>query len=221
MTNPDRPVATLGDEAVVERVRQGEVALFELLMRRNNPRVYRAIRSLLHDEAEVEDAMQATYVAAYSKLQSFRGGARFSTWLTQIALNEALGRLRRERRNPVETTVEEDTPMAPDALPHLDPEAQASRRELAAFLERAVDALPERYRVVFMLREVEGMDTAEAAVALEVSDEVVKTRLSRARAMLRDSLDRAVGMAAAEAFDFQAPRCNRVVAGVLRALSLG
>jgi RNA polymerase sigma-70 factor, ECF subfamily len=208
---------SLTDEQIVERVLSGDVALFEILMRRNNTRVYRSVRSVLRDEAEVEDAMQAAYVLAYSKLGSFRGEARFSTWVTRIALNEALGRVRRDRGHPSVslTLVEEPAMSSTVALPPT-PEAQASRRELAGLLERAVDSLPDLYRVVFVLREIEGMDTAETAAALKVSEEVVKTRLSRARATLRESIERLVGSAAEEAFGFHATRCDRVVTEVMR-----
>jgi RNA polymerase sigma-70 factor, ECF subfamily len=212
----------LTDEQVVERVLSGDVVLFEILMRRNNTRVYRAIRSVLRGEAEVEDAMQAAYVHAYSKLRSFRGGARFSTWLTQIALNEALGRLRHGRRHPsVSLSVVEEPVMSPVVELDQSPEGHASRRELAAILERAVDSLPELYRVVFVLREIDGMDTAETASVLNVSEDVVKTRLSRARANLRKALEQLVGPAAAEAFGFHASRCDRVVANVMRQLASG
>jgi RNA polymerase sigma-70 factor (ECF subfamily) len=163
--------------------------------------------------------MQATYVLAYSKLRSFRGAARFSTWLTQIALNEALGRLRQKQRHrSVSLTVVEEPAMSSVFLPET-PEAHASRRELAGLLERAVESLPELYRVVFVLREIEGMDTAETALALEVSEDVIKTRLSRARALLRVNLEALVGAAAADAFGFHAVRCNRVVANVMQTIA--
>jgi RNA polymerase sigma-70 factor, ECF subfamily len=214
------PPERLSDEEVVERVLAGDDALFEILMRRNNRRIYRAVRALLRDEAEVEDAMQAAYVFAYSKLASFRGGAQFSTWLTRIALNEALGRRRRDQRHPsISLTVVEEPAMSSVASPTPTPEALASRRELAGLLERAVDSLPELYRVVFVLREIEGMDTGEAATALDVSEDVVKTRLSRARAALRGTIEQLVGSAAAEAFGFHATRCDRVVGNVMRQIS--
>ena len=212
-------VHTLTDEQLVERILSGDVALFEILMRRHNTRVYRAIRALLRDESEVEDAMQAAYVRAYAKLGSFRGAARFSTWLTQVAVNEALGRLRQGRRHPsVSLTLIEEPPMSSALEPAQTPEDQASRRELAAILERAIDSLPDLYRIVFVLREIEGMDTGETAAALDVSEDVVKTRLSRGRAALRDSLEKLVGTATAEAFGFHASRCDRVVANVMRAV---
>src|SRR5262245_56023287 len=127
------------DEQLVEGILKGESSLFELLMRRNNTRVYRAVRSLLRDEAEAEDAMQAAYVQAYAKLGTFRGTSRFSTWLTEIALNEARGRLRQQRRHPaLSLTLFEEVPMPPTAASPPTPEAQASTRELTCLLERAV-----------------------------------------------------------------------------------
>jgi RNA polymerase sigma-70 factor (ECF subfamily) len=226
LTTQSQPVSgahpqSLTDEEIVARVLDGDVALFEILMRRNNPKVYRAVRAVLRDEEESEDAMQAAYVTAYIKLRTFRGGARFSTWLTQIALNEALGRLRRDRRHPsVSLTVVEEPAMSPIAAPPPTPEADASSRELGGVLERAVDSLPELYRIVFVLREIEGMDTAETAAVLNVSDEVVKTRLSRAKATLRSRIDNQLGTAAREAFGFHATRCDRVVANVMQQIAV-
>lgn len=209
------------DEQIVERIVQGDSALFEILIRRNNTRVYRAVRSLLRDEVETEDAMQTTYVLAYSKLNTFRGGSRFSTWLTQIALNEARGRLRHHRRHPsVSLNAVEESPMPDSASSPPTPEAQASGRELTALIERAVDALPEPYRVVFVLRDIDGMDTKDTSSVLDVSQDVVKTRLSRARATLRQTIEQLVGSAATDAFGFHASRCDRIVARVFEQLGL-
>ena len=208
---------TASDEDIVERVVKGDVALFEILMRRNNPRIYRAIRSVLRDENEIEDVMQASYVLAFAGLRNFRDGARFSTWLTQIALNEALGRARHDKRHPaISLTLVEEPDMSPTVTSPVTPEAHTQRRELAGLLERAVDLLPESYRVVFMLREIEGMDTAETALALNLSEDTVKTRLFRARAALREGLEQLVGGAAHDAFGFHASRCDRVVAVVMK-----
>jgi RNA polymerase sigma-70 factor, ECF subfamily len=204
------------DEQIVDRVLAGDVALFEVLMRRNNPRVYRTLRALLTDETEAEDAMQAVYLNAFAKLGTFRGGARFSTWLTQIAVNEGLDRRRRDRRHPVislASAEESDMPQAVDR--QATPEALTSSRELAGLLEQAIDSLPAHYRLVFMLRTIEGMDTAEAAAALEV----IKTRLSRARAILRGTLERMVEPASREAFGFHASRCDRVVMNVMQRIA--
>jgi RNA polymerase sigma-70 factor, ECF subfamily len=215
---------TLTDEEIVARVVGGEVPLFEVLMRRHNQKVYRAVRSLLRDETEAEDAMQQTYLAAYLHLSRFEGASRFSTWLVRIAINEALGRLR--RRHPTvaldEGAAEAELPRSAPATDgrraSANPEERAMSSELSRLLEGALDAIPETYRVVFMLREVEGMDTAETAEALEVSEETVKTRLHRARAILRERLYETVGVSFSEAYAFLVPRCDRIVARVLAAL---
>lgn len=211
----------LTDEQLVERVLSGDIASFEVLMRRNNTRLYRTLRALLRNDAELEDAMQGVYVLAYSKLSSFRRDARFSTWLTQIAVNEALGRLRQGRRHPalsLASVPEAELPTNDGSLQ--TPEAQLGRRELAAILEAAVDSLPELYRVTFMLREIDGMDTTQTAAALGVSEDVVKKRVSRARALLRAEVQRMFGSAMSEAFEFHAQRCDRVVDAVLARLAV-
>jgi RNA polymerase sigma-70 factor (ECF subfamily) len=206
-------LAGLPDEDVVRRVRAGEAALFEVLMRRYNQRVYRAVRSIVRDEREVEDAMQQAWVSAFAHLDQFEGHAAFSTWLTRIALNEALARVRQKSRlTPVETVPEEDI-MRP--TPH-DPERRASDRELGRMVEEAVDCLPDHYRSVFMLREIDGMSTADTASALGVSEEVVKVRLHRARLALRDNLYERAGAAAPSTFSFMGQRCDRMVERVLR-----
>jgi RNA polymerase sigma-70 factor (ECF subfamily) len=204
----------LPDAEVVRRVRAGDTALFEVLMRRYNQRVYRAIRSLLRDEAEAEDAVQQAWLAAYAHLEQFEGSAAFSTWLTRIALNEGLARLRRLGRL---------TPLPEDAMESMhttgaDPERRAGERELARMVEEAVDELPDLYRSVFVLREIEGLSTADAAACLEVSEEVVKVRLHRARLALRDAMFARAGEAAGAAFPFMGTRCDRMVAAVLGAI---
>lgn len=210
---PAAVATALTDAEVVRRVLGGEPALFEVLMRRYNQRVYRAVRSVLRDEGECEDAMQQAWLGAYSHLDQFAGTAAFSTWLTRIALNEALGRARRRSRlAPAEELPEEDDSMATAAQ---DPEGQAANRELGHILEAAIDELPDHYRSVFMLREVDGMSTADAALSLGVSEEVVKVRLHRARLALRDQLYARAGLAAAKTFTFLGARCDRMVAGVL------
>src|SRR5262245_54633119 len=215
---PSQPVVMLGssamaDEEVVTRVVNGETALFEVLMRRHNQRVYRAARAILRDEREAEDVMQEAYVNAYAHLSQFDGRAQFSTWLTKIAVYESLARVRRRRRyEPLDATPME-IHMPTSSSP--DPERQAFGRELGALIESAVDSLGDGYREVFMLRQVEGLSTAETAEALGLSEDVVKTRFSRARhALQRDLLDR-VGAAAGATFTFGQVRCDRVVAAVL------
>jgi RNA polymerase sigma-70 factor (ECF subfamily) len=208
--------ALLSDEQVVSRVLAGQTALFEVLMRRHNERLYRAARAILRDESEAEDVMQQAYVNAYSHLRQFDGRSKFSTWLTRIAVHEALARARRRGRY---TTIDADEPQAShftatsDATP--DPERLAIARELGALMESAIDRLPDGTREVFVLRQLEGMRTDEVAEALGVSDSVVKTRLSRARAALRRDLFTHAGLAASNTFRFLRPRCDRIVQAVL------
>jgi RNA polymerase sigma-70 factor (ECF subfamily) len=208
----------LPDEEVVRRVLAGEVALFEVLVRRHDARIYRTTRGILRNEAEAEDAMQSAWLHAYQHLGEFAGAAAFSTWLVRIAANEALGRLRRRARVvPVEDGEHEEE-RTMDPIRRDGPEDRAAAREAARLLERAVDALPASYRSVFVLREVEQLSTRETAQALELGEEAVKVRLHRAKAMLRRSLGEEVGRAAPEAFQFLAPRCNRMVERVMAAI---
>lgn len=210
---------SLDDGEVVRRVLAGELELFEVLLRRHDARVYRTVRSILRDDSEAEDAMQAAWVRAYQHLGEWAGASSFTTWLLKIAANEALGRLRRRDRV---VAVEDDEDgdggiMDPRAA---DPEERAAAHEAARLLERAVDALPSLYRSVYVLRELEQLSTAEVAETLGLSEEAVKVRLHRARAMLRDALGEAIGRAAPEAFQFLAPRCNRMVARVMATIAV-
>src|SRR5262249_17132395 len=178
------------DEEVVGRVLAGEAELFEILMRRYNKRLYRVARAILGSDAEAEDVMQDAYVRAYAHLDQFANRAKFSTWLTKIAVHEALARARRARRfEAIDSRMESDGDgMIPFVSSALDPERQLFDQEMKALLEAALDSLPEESRAVFVLREVEGMSTVETAGALGISEEAVKTRLHRARAMLQGQL---------------------------------
>lgn len=203
------------DEDVIRQVLQGHTAMFELLMRRYNERVYRAARAIVRDEEEAEDVMQQAYVNAFTHLAQFTGAARFSTWLTRIAVNESLARVR--RRGHYETFDDERSTAEPFMSRNApdSPERQAFTGELRGLLEWAIDALPDGMREVFVLREVEGLSTADVAESLDVSEDVVKTRLSRGRAALRRLLMERTGATAPDAFRFYRPRCDRVVARVL------
>lgn len=213
----------LSDEEVVGRVLEGDAGLFELLIRRHNQRVYRTTRSILHDDADAEDAVQQTWVLAYTRLTQFAGAARFSTWLTSIAVNESLGRLRKQRRLRLVTT---DDPVsliersAPEPPPGVDPERHTAMRELARVVGDALDELPRSQRVVFVLREAEGLSGAETASALGISETAVKVRLHRAKARLRATLDERVGEAARHAWPFAGERCDRTVTAVFARLGL-
>jgi RNA polymerase sigma-70 factor (ECF subfamily) len=209
--------ATSSDEDVVARVRGGDTAVFEILMRRYNQRLFRAARAIVRDDADAEDAVQQAWLAAYAHLDQFAGTARFSTWLTRIAVREALGKLRtRKRRGEVDLDGKEETLMTDE--PEASPEKHAERRELVGVLEAAVDALPEIYRVVFMMREVEQLSTQETADVLELSEEAVKVRLHRARAMLREDLLAKADRSLAGSFPFMGARCDRMVAFIMARL---
>jgi RNA polymerase sigma-70 factor, ECF subfamily len=214
------PSQALSDVEVVRRVRNGETALFEILMRRYNQRLYRVARAILKDDGEAEDVMQQAYVNAYVHLDQFAERASFSTWLTKIAVYEALARSRRRGAAELHTGFESGE----DTMTHIqesapDPEHQAFATELRSLLDSAVDSLPEHHRVVFTLRQIEGLSTAETAESLGISEDNVKTRLHRARALLRDDLFARTGAATSGAFQFHLSRCNRVVAGVLEKIT--
>jgi RNA polymerase sigma-70 factor (ECF subfamily) len=208
----------ISDDEAVRRVRQGETALYEILMRRYNLRVYRVARTILRDDTEAEDVMQETYVRAYQHLHQFAGKAKFSTWLTKIAVYEALGRIRRRGRNEDLALVFEESlyTMTKTTPGPASPERQTYDRELKVVLEHAIDALPDVYRSVFVLRAVDGLSVAETAECLAVGAETVKTRLHRARAFLRKEIHRRAGIVAADVFPFHLSRCDRVVEGVFR-----
>ncbi len=195
----------------------GEIGLFELLMRRHNQRLFRVARAILRHDADAEDAVQQAYLSAYQRLGQFAGAAQFSTWLTRIAIHASLARLRKERHR-IEVVAEgprHEEIMSKVAAPSENPEESASRRELTALLEHAIDELPEIYRVVIVMRQVQQLSTAETAECLEVSEEVVKVRLHRATGMLRAALAARVDSLAAQTFSFLGERCDRIVAGVL------
>jgi len=210
------------DEEVVKRVLDGETALYELLMRRHNQRLYRVARAILRDDAEAEDVMQDAYVRAYQNLASFEGRAKFVTWLTRIAVHEALTRSRRRLRfqafDPADESNGEIMQSPPSST--RSPEQQAYDRELAAVLEKAVLSLSEDHRLVFVLRDVEGMTTEETAHCLNLTEENVKVRLHRARAGLRKRLYRVAGATASRCFQFHAVRCDRVVKNVFATLGI-
>jgi len=217
------PVLT--DADIVRRVRAGDSALFEVLMRRHNQRVYRVARAVLKDEADVEDVMQQAYINAFTHLDQFEERSQFSTWLTRIVLHEAFDRRRKaqrsESRAPVESYLDDDRGDFMDRFesPIADPERQAYAQELTRVLEAAVDMLPDTYRMVFMLRDIEGLSTSETGEGLGLGAEAVKTRLHRARAMIRRAVTAQIGEVAPGTFQFHAPRCDRVVAAVLAEIS--
>lgn len=208
----------MSDEQLVAGIRGGETTLFEELMRRYNQRVYRVARAIVKNETEAEDVMQQAYLNAFTHLQQFDGRAKFSTWLTRIVIHEALGRRRRAR--PTEQISGDSEG---DAMPHPQsagpsPERQAYASELKRLVEESVDALPDSYRAVFMLREIEGLSTSETAEGLDLGEEAVKTRLHRARAMVRRELYARAGGTTAGAFTFHRTRCDEIVRRVFASL---
>ena len=218
--------SALPDTEIVRRVRAGDSALFEILMRRHNQRVYRVVRAVVKDEADVEDVMKQAYINVFTHLHQFEERSKFSTWLIRIALHEAFGRRRKVQRSDsttarIRSDVNEERGELMDTLtsPQADPERQAYAQELHRVLEAAVDTLPDTYRTVFMLRDIEGLSTSETGEGLGLGEEAVKTRLHRARAMIRRAVTARIGEVATGAFQFHAPRCDRVVAAVLARVS--
>ena len=203
------------DAEIIEGVLAGETRLFEVLMRRHNQRLYRAVRAHIRDDTEVEEIMQDSYLSAFQHLATFEGRAKFSTWLLQIGINRARQSLRARARwatGPLP---------AESPAPERDPERTAAAHELLALLERSIDALPAASRAALVLRDVEGLETWEVAEALNVSKEAVRVRLHRARGELRRRLREDLGALTPAAFRFYVPRCDRVVAAVLPATEGG
>lgn len=211
----------LKDEEVVSRVLAGEVELFEILMRRYNQRLYRVSRIILRDDAEAEDVMQDAYVRAYEHLHQFAGKAAFSTWLTRIAIHEALARKRRRGRQEELDAL----PMNGESMSILkssgpSPEDGTAASQARELLETAIERLPETYRTIVVMREVEEMSVADTAASLGVTEAVVKTRLHRAHAMLRKELYARAKGRATDLYQFHAVRCDRVVKNVFERIHL-
>jgi RNA polymerase sigma-70 factor (ECF subfamily) len=211
------------DAALAARAANGDEAAFEGIMRRHNRLLFRTARSILHSDAEAEDALQDAYLSAWRALGSFRSEARLSTWLVRIVINEALGRLRRRSAQVLafdpsidlsDITMEDVMEGNPDDRP----DRAAMRSEMRARMEACIDMLPEAFRTVFMLRAVEEMNVEEVSAALGLPEATVRTRYFRARGLLRESLARDVDQALADAFSFDGARCDRIVAGVMAQL---
>ena len=220
--------STLADDAaLVARIAHGDRVAFQELMRQHNTALFRAARAIVRDDADAEDVLQEAYLSAYRHLPEFRGDARLSTWLTRIVINQALGRLRARRRDNVVALLDDRPPGGPEPMeqamdddPHASPETGAMRTELRRLLEKKIDALPLAFRTAFILREVEEMTIEEAAECLGVPAATVRTRVFRARAMLRESLAEEMDTATSGVFAFAGARCDRIVAGVLERLRL-
>jgi RNA polymerase sigma-70 factor (ECF subfamily) len=220
-----QPAAAPADAGLVQRARDREEAAIRALMQANNRRLYRLARGILRNDAEAEDVVQETWVRAFTHLDSFRGESSFATWLSRIAMNEALGRLRRARPNVEWTTLppgvlEAQIIQFPYSAAAEDPEKTMAQREIRSVVEHAIDELPEAFRIVFITRVIEGMNVEETAELLDLKPETVKTRLHRARAMLKANVEKKIGPVVMEAFPFAGKRCERLTDAVLKRLGL-
>lgn len=227
---PERGAALAGwsEAELIAAVRGGDGTAFEAIMRRHNRLLFRTARSILKNDAEAEDVVQETYVKAYAHLGSFAQASRLSTWLVRIAVNESLGRLRRQMpAHALATDLDSvtDSPMTQEqALPlglaarpaPADPETRAAREQIRCLLEQAIDSLPQAQRAVFVLRAVEEFSVADTALCLGIPQETVKTRLHRAKRALRRLLSDEVAAALLDTFPFAGARCDRIVAAALR-----
>lgn len=214
------------DEALVELARTGSENAIRILIKRNNRRLFRVARAVVRDDGEAEDIVQESYVRAFTRLESFRGLSSFSTWLTRIALNEALGRMR--RRRPAAALAELDTVAAdpdgrrvvmfPTSLTPPGAEAELGRKQVREMLELAVDELPDPFRIVFVLREIEELSTEETARQLSLKPETVKTRLHRARRLIRATLEKRLSSGFSGLFPFDGARCEKMADRVVERL---
>ena len=219
---PTAPVGSTEAE-LVRRARERDEAAIRSILQSNNRRLYRLARGILRNDSEAEDVVQETYVRAFTHLQDFRGDSSLATWLGRIAINEALGRLRRQRPNVEWTslppgTLEAQIIQFPLSAASEDPEKSMAQREIQHVVEHAIDDLPEAFRIVFITRVIEGMNVEETAEILGLKPETVKTRLHRARTMLRDNVEKKIGPIVMEAFPFAGKRCERLTEAVLKRL---
>jgi RNA polymerase sigma-70 factor (ECF subfamily) len=223
MTQPLPNVAAKDapDAELARRVAAGDTAAFEALMRRHNRTLFRTARAILRDDAEAEDALQEAYLQAYQAIGGFRGEAKLSTWFARIVANEALARLRKRARRAEIVPLQSSAALAElDQIPDTDmdktPERTASRLQMRRLLEAQIDSLPDDYRAVFMLRAVEEMSVEETAAVLGIPSATVRSRLFRARSLLREALAAKIDLACEEAFAFAGERCDRIVAHVMK-----
>ncbi len=215
------PKARTEDDDLVPRIAAGDQAAFETLMRRHNGKLFRIARAILKDDADAEDVLQEAYLQAYRRIGDFRGGAQLATWLTRIVINEALMRLRKQKRDRVVVPFGDSQSMtseqaAASADNRTEPPSDAAlRAEVRRMLERRIDELPVAFRTVFVMRDVEDMTVQETAECLAIPPATVRSRLFRARALLRESLARDMDVATSDVFGFAGARCDRIVAATL------
>lgn len=216
------PASPADDSELIARLTGGDHAAFESLMRRHNGRLFRVARAILKDDAAAEDALQEAYLDAYRHIGDFRGAARAGTWLTRIVINQAPMRVRKDRRHRVVVPFGERQhnggPPAENVMIDEKTESPATatlRAEVRRILERAIDDLPMSFRTVFVMRDVEDMTVQETAECLSIPAATVRTRLFRARALMREALAREMDAATVDVFGFAGERCDRIVAAVL------
>ncbi len=209
----------LDDIEVVRRILAGEKELFEILLRRYNQTLYRVIRSYVKDEDEIQDAMQNTYLKAFDKLFQFQGHSTFSTWLIRIGINEALLRLKiMKNEKNIYLNSTEFTSEAIHQIPdnQMNPEKIILREEAKRILEKAIDSLPEKYRVIYVLKEIEGLSNNEVSESLNLTDSNIKVRLHRAKSLLKDNLYTL--SSSTTVFEFGNSRCDAIVHFVMKAI---
>lgn len=215
---------TTSDDVLVRAAQGGDNRAFRAILTKYNRRLYRIARGILRNDTEAEDAVQEAYVSAFTHLATFRGDSSLSTWLSRIVMNESLGRLR--TRRPMAELAEVETPSQaaeiiqfPNTV-RTDPERTMAQRELLRLVERVTDELPDVYRTVFVTRVIEGMSVEDTAELLGIRIETVKTRLHRARKLVREHLDREIGPVMLDAFPFAGKRCERMTENVMQRLGL-
>lgn len=217
--------AVPSDAELVRRALARDGGAFRTIMKTHNQRLYRLARGVVRNDAEAEDIVQEGYVRAFSHLDGFRGDSSLATWLSRIVINEALGRLRKKRRAQEQSLADDPALEAkviqfPLNANNDDPERTMAQRQILEFVERATDNLPDIYRTVFVARVIEGLSIDETAELLGIRPETVKTRLFRARALVRRQLDEQIGPVLMDAFPFAGRRCERLTAAVLKRLGL-
>jgi RNA polymerase sigma-70 factor (ECF subfamily) len=203
----------LNEAAIIEKILEGDIQLFEILMRRYNELLYRTIRSYLRIETDVEDTMQDTYIKAFDKLYQFKNESMFSTWLIRIGINEALQRKRKSNKYKIIALQQDDNFLQIADQTTMNPERNTMYKESTCFMEKAIDTLPEKYKIVYMLRAVEGLDISEISKCLDLSNTNVKVRLHRARTMLKDSILNLTDYS--NIFEFGNSKCDHIVFNVM------
>lgn len=219
------PAVRASEADLIDRARSRDEAALREIMQANNRRLYRLARGILRSDSEAEDVVQETYVRAFTHLDGFKGESALSTWLSRIAINEALGRMRSAKPH-VELGAVGEAALEAQIIkfpvsPAGDPERTMAQREIQRVVERAIDELPDVFRMVFVARIMEGMTIEETADLLGVKPETVKTRLHRARTMLRENVEKEIGPVMMDAFPFAGWRCERLTEAVLKRLGIG